>query len=126
MDNAMERRRVLLLWGHPLLSEGLENILGKVEDVELMGPWALDSFTLAQLSDEVPDIVLIAEQEDEHEAVAVLTTQLLERYPDLPVIHVGLSQNIVRVHTSRTLPARSTDLIEIIRSLPTRQSGNQT
>lgn len=114
----MEKRRVLLLCVQPLLGEGLEHILSRLEDVELIGPWVLDSRVLSRLSDEAPDIVLIAEQEGKREGVASLTAQILERYPDLPVVRIGLEQNTVRVYTSHTLPARSADLIEAIRSLP--------
>jgi hypothetical protein len=43
--------------------------------------------------------------------------------PALPVIQVGLSgDNKVRVYTSHTLPARSTDLIETIRKFPLQGS----
>ncbi len=115
----MDKRRVLLLWVQPLLGEGLEHILGGLEDVELIGPWVLDSQVLSRLSEEAPDIVLMAEGEgEEGGGVASLTAQILERYPDLPVVRIGLKQNTVRIYTSRTLPARSADLIETIRSLP--------
>ena len=115
----MDARRVLLLQDQqPLLGELLEHILGGLEDVELIGPRALDPQVLSRLSDEAPDIVLIAEQEGKRDSVAFLITQILERYPDLPVVRIGLEQNTVRIYTSRTLPARSADLIEAIRSLP--------
>ncbi|MCC7353410.1 MAG: hypothetical protein IT330_06585, partial [Anaerolineae bacterium] len=35
------KRRVLLLCTLPLLGEGLEKILSKLGDVELIGPWVL-------------------------------------------------------------------------------------
>jgi hypothetical protein len=74
---------------------------------------------LSRLSEAAPDIVLVAEGAGrEGESVTSLFAQLLERYPDLPVVRISLEQNAVRVYTSRTLPARSADLIEAIRSLP--------
>jgi DNA-binding NarL/FixJ family response regulator len=115
----MDKRRVLLLWVQPLLGEGLEHILRGLEDVELIGPWDLDSGALSRLSEEAPDIVIVADGEREKgESVASLTAQILERYPDLPIVRIGLEQNALRIYTSRTLPARSADLIEAIRGLP--------
>jgi DNA-binding NarL/FixJ family response regulator len=128
----MDKRRVLLLCAslegtHPqlLLGEALENILSKVEDVELVGAWALDDQALARLAQGLPDILLIAEEEA-GESASSLTAQVLERYPDLPVVRVGLMQNVVRLYTSRTLPARSADLIEAIRGLPVHQRKSET
>lgn len=117
----MEKRRVLLLCVQSLLSESLENVLEQVEDVELIGPWVLDQNALARLSEGTPDIVLIAEEDGEGESVASLTAQILEQHPELPVVRVGLAQNVIRLYTSRTLPAHSADLIETIRSLPARR-----
>ena len=116
----MEKRRVLLLCAQPLLGEGLETILRKLEDVELIGPWAPTAQVLAHLSSQTPDVVLVA-AEAEHEEMAALTTQILKQFPDLPIVQIGLQENAVRLYTSQTLPARSADLIEAIRSLPIRQ-----
>jgi hypothetical protein len=84
--------------------------------------WRTSSARLAQ---GLPDILLIAEEEA-GESVTSLTAQVLERYPDLPVVRVGLRQNVVRLYTSRTLPARSADLIEAIRGLPIHQRKSKT
>ncbi len=126
----MDKRRVLLLCSQSLLGEGLERILGGLEDVELIGPWVLESQVLSRLFEAVPDIVVVAEGEREDAgSVTSLTAQILESYPDLPVVRIGLEQNAVRVYTSRTLPARSVDLIEAIRNLPVQphkgEAGSQ-
>ena len=110
----MDKRRVLLVCAQPLLGEGLEHILRGLEDVELIGPWGLDSGALSRLPQAEPDIVLIADGE----GVVSLIAHILERYPNLPVLHIGLEQNAVRMYTSRRLPTRSADLIGVIRGLP--------
>jgi hypothetical protein len=115
---------VLLLCVQSLLGESLENVLSQVEDVELMGPWVLDGKTLARLSQQMPDIVLIAEEDEACESVAAFTTQILDQYPDLPVVRIGWEQNVIRLYTSHMLPARRAELIEIIRSLPAHQPGS--
>lgn len=114
----MQPRRVLLLSVQPLLSESLASILSSVKDIVLIGPRATDAAALASLTDEAPDVVLIAEQEDQHEEAVSFMAQILEQYPELPVIHVGLSQNLIRLYSSQSMPARSADLIGAICDLP--------
>ncbi len=120
----MGKRRVLLLCAQPLLGESLENILSQMEDVELIiVPLSPDAQAFARLSREKPEVVLIAEEEGEVEDVASLTAQILESYPGLPIIRIRFTQNVIRLYTSRTLPARSADLIEAIRNLSAHQHG---
>ncbi len=121
----METRRVLLLCVPSLLSEGLENVLRQVEDVQLIGPWPLDDHVLGRVSEGKPDIVLIAEDETTQEGKPSFTAQILEQYPDLPVVRIGWIQHEVRLYTSRRLPAHSADLIEAIHNLPIRQPTQQ-
>ncbi|MFQ5340370.1 MAG: hypothetical protein ACE5F6_02365 [Anaerolineae bacterium] len=121
----MEKRRVLLLCVETLLGESLERILGQLEDVELVGPWGLDADVLTQLHEDMPDIALIVQEGEESESAASLTSQILERYPDLPIVRIGLTENVIRVYALQTLPARSADLIDVIRSLPAYQPGER-
>ncbi len=116
---------MVLLGAESLLGEGLEHILRGLEEVELIGPWNLDPQVLSRLAQEAPDVVLVAGDEGEDQAVASLTARILDQYPDLPVVRVGLGQNTVRVYTAHTLPAQSADLIETIRSLPVLQPGDR-
>jgi hypothetical protein len=115
----MKTYRVLLLSAHPLLSEGLANLLSRIEDLLLIGPRAVSDFAVSDLNECRPDVVLLAGQEMEDASVNTLLLQILQHVPDLPVIQIDLSgKNIVRVYTSHTRPARSADLIDTIRSLP--------
>ncbi len=123
----MKKHRILLLSTHPLLSEGLQNLLGEKEDLIVIGPRAVAGFTLSDLGDCMPDAVLLAEQEAESASVSALLLQILQHVPDLPVIQIDLSgTNIVRIYTSHTRPARSTDLIDTIRSLPFQRPDSAT
>jgi DNA-binding NarL/FixJ family response regulator len=121
----VEKHRVLLLSAHPLLSEGLANLLSQLEDVILLGPRDSTHLALTDLIEDSPDVVLFAEQDADNAEMSTLMIEILQRYADLPVIQVDLAgTNIVRVYRSQTLPARSADLIEIIRNLPARQSDH--
>jgi DNA-binding NarL/FixJ family response regulator len=120
----MDKQRVLLLCVQSLLGESLENILSQEESVELIGPWDLDAPVLAQLSRDTPDVVLVAETESESEKAAALIAQILDHYPNVTVIRVGLGQDTVRVYTSHAVPARAADLLEAIRGLSAHHPRN--
>ena len=120
----MAARRIVLVSAHPLLSEGLQRVLGTTDDFSLVGPFALDGFDLDALARHAPDVVLFAGEDDDDPAIGALVLSILQHAPDLPVIQVGLSgHSVVRVYTSHTLPARSADLIDTIRALPAHGQG---
>ena len=112
------KRRVALVCGEHLLGESLEHTLRHFEDVEMIGSWKLDDQVLSLLALQTPDLLLIAEQEPPCEKTLYLTGQILDCYPNLPVMRVTLDQNVIRIYTTRTLPARSTELIDLIRQIP--------
>jgi len=115
----MEKQRVLLLCTQPLFGEGLEAMLRELENVEVVGPWAPGPHVLAQLAGEEPGLILIAEGEQED--WAALTTRILEQMPGLPVIRIQSKGNVVRLYTSRALPARVADIMEAVQGLTVTQ-----
>ncbi len=119
----LPKRRVLLISAHPLLSEGLANVLGRLEDVLLMGPRAVSECTRAEVRASAPDVVLFAAQDTDEPTANALLVQILQHIPGLPVIQIGLAGNTaLHVYTSYTLPARSVDLIDIMRKFPLQGS----
>jgi len=120
----MNKQRVLLLCVPSLLGESLENVLSQEESVELIGPWSLDVSVLPQLSQDMPDVVLVAQVESESKRATALTVQILDLYPDVTVIRVGLGKDTVRVYTSHAVPARAVDLVEAIRNRSAHSPGN--
>jgi DNA-binding NarL/FixJ family response regulator len=116
--NKAKKYRVVLIGDDILLGEGLQNLLGRQNDVHLVGSWKLLPETIDLIPQVAPDVVLIAEGQSGDKAAAVLTTDIIERFPELPVIRIGLSQDVVRVYTMRVSPARSADLIGVIHNLP--------
>ncbi|MEB2344387.1 MAG: hypothetical protein OZ948_06595 [Deltaproteobacteria bacterium] len=114
------RRRVLLLCTEPLLGDGLGAILGGLEDIELVGPLALDERAVRRAGRLQPDLVLLAEDGGGASAGTHFVARLLAHCPDVPVIRVGLREDTIHLLTSRTVPASRTELIEAIRRLPLR------
>jgi len=114
----MSKRRVLLLCSEYLFGESLERILRAEDDLELIGPWRLEAEVCRGIAAVSPDVVLIVDAISQNEAIANLISLLMDAYPKLPIIRAGLTENVVRIHSTQILPARGTDLIETIRSLP--------
>jgi len=114
----MSKRRVLLLCEQDLLGESLEHLLGSLPDVELVVSRNPDDPTLERLFACAPDLLLIAQEEPTNQRLASLTAQVLEVYPNLPIIRLELEHNVFHLYTSQTLPARTADLVEAIRRLP--------
>lgn len=119
----MEKRRVLLLRSQHLLGESLERILDGLEDVQVVGVRPLDMSAATPLPENPPDLLLIADEEPSGELVTTLTVRYLEAFPNLPIVRVKLDRSILQLYTSQTLPARVTDLVEIIRHIPISELG---
>ncbi|MEM2126561.1 MAG: hypothetical protein QXQ53_09230 [Candidatus Methanosuratincola sp.] len=114
----MAKRRVALLSESDLFGDSLEHILRGVEDIETLGPWPLDSQLWPRLSENLPDLLVIAQDKASEERVSQMTAQILAKHPKLPIIMVTLDCNELFIYTSQVLHATSADLIELIRRLP--------
>jgi hypothetical protein len=114
----VDKRRVALICSPHLLGESLIQLLGNLEDVSLLGPWPVAKSSLLRLVEAHPDLVLFAtESEDPPQEQMHFVSEFLEACPNLPLVRATLADNCLRVYTTQTLPARSTDLIELIRRL---------
>lgn len=117
--------RVILFCNQHLLGESLAQVLVGSQDVELLGTWPLNEDLFSLLSSHSPDVLLIGEEDQDQEWITCQAGHILESHPDLLVIRVNLNRNNFRVYSSRVLPARSSELIELVHSLPTLQGGIQ-
>jgi DNA-binding NarL/FixJ family response regulator len=120
----LNKRRILLLCEQHLLGESLQQVLRAIEDVDMIGSLVLDDQVLSRLAAHKPDLLIIADEQPSRAQAAHLTGLILEAFPDLPVIWVTLDNNILHIYTARTLPARSADLIDVIRQLPPIQESD--
>lgn len=115
----MQKRRVLLVCSQHLFGESLETILRRVENVVLLGPIEISEEDIySQLLELRPDAVIVVDEGDTKMPASYLTAAILQEFPSLPVIRAGLEQNIVRVFSTCTIPARSSNLLAAILNLP--------
>lgn len=114
-----------MVCAQPLLCDGLEIILGEREDIEIVGRLDMTIDDGLEIETGDPDVVLLAGCELPHPEAALPehVARVLERYPDLPIVGISLERDSVRVHTTRTLPARASELLALIRSLPVPELG---
>ena len=120
----MSKPRVLLICSQNLFGESLEMILRTEKDIELIGSWKLSDMDICErLLEAKPSVVVIADENLQSEAAAELTKSIIERYSELSVIRTGLSENVFRVVSTHTLPARGDNLLETIRNSVTQEAN---
>jgi len=113
----MHGPRVLLISSQHLFGESMEMILRGEKEIDLLGPWKLgESNLLGRILEERPSVVVIADENLQSETAAELTKSIIERCPELSVIRTGLSENVFRIVSTHTFPARGDNLLETIRS----------
>jgi hypothetical protein len=121
----MTKPRVLLLSSRHLFGESMEMILRAEPEVELVGPWDLDEPEICRrLLDLQPSVVVIADDNLHSETAAELTKTIIERSPEVTVIRTGLSENVFRLITTHTLPARGSHFLETIRTCILRSQAS--
>ena len=113
----MPTQRVLLVCSQRLFGESMEMVLRRATGIEVIGPWDLDDTVCSRIPEADPHVVVIAEEDPNNEKSVYLAATIMEQYPDLSVICMGLAENVFRVFSTKTLPARSTDLLEAILGL---------
>jgi DNA-binding NarL/FixJ family response regulator len=115
----MKNHRVLIL-GNSLLAEGIAELLGDSQAVQVIGTAAKVDEVLALLAEYDVDALIVMGTDDQATA---RYGQIMAQYPDLPLIRADISQNKVRVFTSQSIDANPGALIEAISSLPKRNEG---
>ena len=113
----MTKPRVLLIGSQCLFGESMEMILRAEKDIELVGPWDLgDQDICRRLIEVQPSVVVIADEDSQSDVAAELSKSIIEQNSELSVIRAGLSENVFRIVSTHTLPARCDSLLETIRN----------
>jgi hypothetical protein len=110
----MEKWRMTILYDQRLAGESLAHILEKELYLVVCLFSLEDPDILVKLETSKPDLLMIVEEEAPCAQAVLLTAQILEAYPSLPLVRIKLSQHILHLYTSHAIPARSPDLIEAI------------
>ena len=117
----MSKPRILLISSQHLFGESMETILRAEKEAELIGPWRLDDKDIEKRLVEVnPSVIVIADENLQSEVAAELTKTIIESHPEISVIRTALNENVFRIVSTHTLPARGEDLLETIRTCITQ------
>lgn len=73
---------------------------------------------MAHVARAVPAIVVTAEEDAEAHDTGSLINGLLKKHPDLPIVRIAIRRSTIGPYTSRALPVRTAELVNLIRSLP--------
>lgn len=120
----MTKSRILLISSQHLFGESMETILRADKDVELIGSWNLyEKDICSRVFEEHPSVVVIADENLQSETAAELTKTIIEKYPEISVIRTALNENVFRIVSTHTLPARGDSLLETIRTCIARASA---
>jgi DNA-binding NarL/FixJ family response regulator len=112
----MSKPRVLLISSQQLFGESIEMVLRAEKEVELIGPWKLgDRDICERLAVVSPSVIVIADENLQSETAAELTQSIIEQHPEVSVIRTALNENVFRIFSTHTLPARGENLLETIR-----------
>jgi NAD-dependent dihydropyrimidine dehydrogenase PreA subunit len=116
----VSEQRVLLLGRRGLFAQGVQEILEREGQMEVLVLHAMPVDTVARIASFSPDVVVIA---DESATYTALVAHVLRVYPDLPVVRVGLEESVVRVYRSEQVTATSASLLNTIRDLSAQPSN---
>jgi len=109
----MAKRRVFILYSHPLFAKGVESLLHQEADLEVAG-LSLDQGDSSEAVKAFgPDVVII---DSESQVVAQLVPTLLQQHPGLKVVSMNPGENEVTIHYRQQERVTTIgDLVEILR-----------
>ncbi len=110
-------RRVLLLASQPLLGEGLAEILRRLPEVELNGPWRLEVNEVPEAALTMADAVVLATDGEDPGTMQALVARILDHFPNLPVLRVSAAQDRIWLYRSETFASGSDTLVHLLGSL---------
>ncbi len=113
----MEKRNVLLVSTQKLFGESMESLLKQADDVNLLGPWEPNEEILDKLAENLPDVIVMVEDQENNDKIHDLTTRIMHKFPQLPLILAGIDMAVFYVINTKTHPARGEDLLKIIRAM---------
>lgn len=116
----MQKRQVLLIRILPLFAEGIELILQKLEEVEVICLDCVDAAELEGCLKELQPAMVVLAGEKEDERAERLISYLLHRFEGIPVVWAELETNRMRFYTSHSFSATSSELFHALRDQENR------
>ena len=108
-------KRVLVIFDEPILKAGVESLLSREVDLEILSTTLVNGDQLCdQLNSYCPEVVILDEKLESARISNVI--DLLNRYPSIRVLVVNLRDNRLHIYEKHEIMvAHSTDLVSTIR-----------
>jgi hypothetical protein len=108
----MAKRKVAVVYSHPLFGEGLARLLNNDEELTVSCIRANTSGVAREIVDLRPEAIIVEDDADE-----AFIRGILNSLPPVLVIRVGLQDNAMEVyHCRHVIPGCPGDLLDVIRS----------
>ena len=107
--------RIYIISKHALFTHGLESLLNQESDLEIVGQAKDLEHSLAQISDQQPDVIILDSGQPRSENITEII-ESLHGNRDIRVISLNLNNNDLYVHRATRQPVRDVnDLIHAIK-----------
>jgi len=112
----LHKRRVYIL-GNSLLTTGILSVLEEDQQFIVLGCVATVEEAQLALHNQVTDALIVIDTDDQ---TAVRLYPILAQDPDLPILRADISENHIRLVTSRNIEADPENLVAALAALPRR------
>ena len=108
-------RRIFIISHHPLFGHGLQSLLNKQRNIEIVG----QATTVDPVSDEItllqPDVIIFDDDEPAQISTLILLYQILKEHAGIKIVGLSLQNNRFWVYEATHGVAYDvTDLLEVI------------
>lgn len=118
----MPRFRVFILYNHHLFARGVESLLSKESEVQVVGMERDDRQTLDKIRLLDPDVILV-DSSTKPEESSITISEIFQRAPNARVISLSLRENGIDIYDKQRVTASGPeDLLRVIRRGDGRES----
>lgn len=111
----MPRSRVFILYSHGLFARGVQSLLDREAEVEVVGMERDDRLALEEIRRLRPDVILV-DSSTAPEAHCLTVSGIFQEIPEARVITLSLRENGIDVYDKqRIIAAGPSDLLRVLR-----------
>jgi DNA-binding NarL/FixJ family response regulator len=111
----MSRFRVFILYNHHLFARGVESLLSKEQEMEVVGMELDNRQTLDKIRLLDPDVILV-DSSTSPEASSITIPEIFQKAPNARVISLSLRENGIDIYDKQHVVASGPqDLLRVIR-----------
>jgi len=107
-------KRILILSRHPLFGHGVESLLCKESELEVVGQEKDANRALERVKELVPDVVIL-DNDDPEVDLKLVVMRILKQQSGITVVGLGLQDNTIHIYRGeKRIVQEVEDLVEAI------------